>query len=302
MPHAQITLEQWRALIAVVESGGYSQAAEKLYKSQSAVTYAVQKIETLLELKAFEIEGRKAVLTTTGQMLYRRALALLEEANDLEQAAHNTSAGWEAKIGIAAEILFPSDLLLKCLAKFGDESPRTRIELVESVLGGTSEALINKEVDIAISPNLPSGYLGELIMRIKLVAVAHVDHPLNNQEQEIISRDLRSYRHLVIRDSGAKRESSSAILDVEQRWTVSHVKTSIQAVCMGYGFAWLPESHIQKELSDGLLKPIPLKEGGIREIPLYLMIANPEIAGSGVKRLVEIIKEATIQSQDRKNF
>jgi DNA-binding transcriptional LysR family regulator len=71
---------------------------------------------------------------------------------------------------------------------------------------------------------------------------------------------------------------------------------------MGYGFAWLPESHIQKELSDGLLKPIPLKEGGIREIPLYLMIANPEIAGSGVKRLVEIIKEATIQSQDRKNF
>ena len=38
VPH--VSLEQWRALIAVVEAGGYAQAAEALHKSQSAVTYA----------------------------------------------------------------------------------------------------------------------------------------------------------------------------------------------------------------------------------------------------------------------
>ena len=68
----QITLEQWRTLIAVVDAGGYAQAAEILHKSQSAVTYSVQKIESLLNVKAFEIQGRKAQLTPTGQMLYRR--------------------------------------------------------------------------------------------------------------------------------------------------------------------------------------------------------------------------------------
>ena len=72
----QITLEQWRSLIAVVDADGYAQASELLHKSQSAVTYAVQKIESLLDVKAFEIQGRKAILTLTGQMLYRRALAL----------------------------------------------------------------------------------------------------------------------------------------------------------------------------------------------------------------------------------
>ena len=41
----RITLEQWRALLAVVEAGGYAQAAERLHKSQSTLTYAVQKIE-----------------------------------------------------------------------------------------------------------------------------------------------------------------------------------------------------------------------------------------------------------------
>ncbi len=50
-PH--ITLEQWRALIAVVEAGGYAQAALSLNKSQSAVTYSVQKIEEMLGVEVF---------------------------------------------------------------------------------------------------------------------------------------------------------------------------------------------------------------------------------------------------------
>ena len=44
----RISLEQWRALIAVVDAGGYAQAAARLHKSQSAVTYAVKKLERLL--------------------------------------------------------------------------------------------------------------------------------------------------------------------------------------------------------------------------------------------------------------
>jgi hypothetical protein len=68
-----ITLEQWLTLMAVVNTGGYAQAAEALHKSQSSVTYAVQKLESVLGVKAFEIQGRKAILTPTGQLLYRRA-------------------------------------------------------------------------------------------------------------------------------------------------------------------------------------------------------------------------------------
>jgi DNA-binding transcriptional LysR family regulator len=292
MSHPQITLEQWRSLIAVVDAGGYAQAGGKLYKSQSAVSYAIQKIESLLGVKVFEVQGRKAMLTATGQMLYRRALALVDEANDLEHAAHALSAGWEAVIAIAAEILFPSQILLNCLDTFGRESPMTRIELIESVLGGTSDALLNGGADIAISPQLPTGFLGELLMRIRLVAVAHADHPLHQKGRELSNRDLRAYRHLVVRDSGIKRDMRSVTVEVDQRWTVSQVETSIRAVSMGYGFAWLPEASITQEIAQGVLKPLPLREGGVRELPLYLIIANPDFAGPGVRRLAEIIKQS----------
>jgi len=291
-PH--ITLEQWRSLIEVVDAGGYAQAAEKLCKSQSSVSYAVQKIESLLGVKAFEINGRRAILTPTGQMLYRRALALVDEANDLERAAHKLSAGWEAVITIAAEILFPTDRLLTCLQRFGQESPGTRVELIESVLGGTSDALLSGNVDLAISPQPPPGFLGNVLMRIRLQAVAHADHPLHHQGRELSYRDLRAYRHVVIRDSGAKRDQRAVSVEVDQRWTVSQVATSIQAVCMGYGFAWLPEEHISKELRAGILKPLPLREGYTREVPLYLILANPDFAGPGVRRLADILTESVI--------
>src|SRR6478735_11883402 len=95
-----IALEQWRTWVTVVDTGGYAQAAEALHKSQSAVTYAVQKLEAVLDVKAFEMQGRKAVLTPTGQLLYRRARILLDESRALERAASRLSAGWEAEIRI----------------------------------------------------------------------------------------------------------------------------------------------------------------------------------------------------------
>ncbi|WP_374499226.1 LysR family transcriptional regulator, partial [Zoogloea sp.] len=177
VPH--VSLEQWRALIAVVEAGGYAQAAEALHKSQSAVTYAVQKIESQLGVQAFEIQGRKAVLTATGRMLYRRALALVGEAGDLEQMARKLSAGWEAEVGLAVEILFPPGLLLDCLARFGDEAPRTRVEVIESVMGGTGEALLSGKADLAVTPHVPPGFLGRPLMRMRLVAAASPAHPLH---------------------------------------------------------------------------------------------------------------------------
>lgn len=288
VPH--IALEQWRALIAVVDAGGYAQAAEKLHKSQSAVTYAVQKIESLLGVKAFEIQGRKAILTTTGQLLYRRALALVNEATELERAAKNLSAGWEAEIGIAAEIIFPTWLLLDSLNQFGQESPQTRIEVIESVLSGTAEALLTGKVDIALTPQVPPGFFGELLMRTPIIAVAHPEHPLHTLERKLTRRDLRNYRHITVRDTGSQRDRRAVMVEVDQRWTVSHMTTSIEALCAGYGFSWLPAERIQRELADGRLKPLPLREGQERWADIYLIIADPDFAGPGVKRLAEILR------------
>jgi DNA-binding transcriptional LysR family regulator len=291
-----VTLEQWRALIAVVDAGGYAQAAEALHKSQSAITYAVQKLESQLGVKAFELHGRKAVLTATGRLLCRRARALVDEAGSLERAARTLSAGWEAEIRIVAEVIFPTWLLLQCLERFGAEAPHTRIELIESVLGGTAEALLQGRVDLALSPQIPPGFLGDPLLRLRFIPVAHPDHPLHKLRRPLTLRDLRLHRHLVVRDSGAKRTARALSLEADRRWTVSNLSTSIEAARMGYGFAWFPEERIREELAAGTLLPLPLREGQERFIELYLILADRDAAGPGTLRLAEIIRE-TVASE-----
>jgi DNA-binding transcriptional LysR family regulator len=288
-PH--ITLEQWRALIAVVDTGSYAKAAEALHKSQSSVTYAVQKLESLLGVKAFEIQGRKATLTPTGQLLYRRARTLVDEASGLERAARKLSAGWEAEIGLAVEIIFPTWLLLECLDKFGKESPHTHVEVIESVLGGTPEALLQGQADLAITGMIPQGFMGDPLIRLRFVLVAHAEHPLHKLGRALTMQDLRGERQLVVRESGIKRATRPWV-EATQRWTVSHMATSMEAVRMGYGYAWFPEEKIRAELEAGTLKPLPLHEGGERYGQLYLVFAERDAAGPGTLRLAQIIRES----------
>jgi DNA-binding transcriptional LysR family regulator len=286
----RISLEQWRTLLAVVDANGYAQAADALHKSQSTVTYAVQKIESHLGVKVFEVVGRKAHLTPTGEVLYRRAKALLDEAGALEGAAGSLAAGWEPELRIAVEIIFPTWLLLECFGRFADERPQTRIELYETVLSGTEESLLERRVDLAICSEVPRGFAGDLLMRLRFVAAAHPDHPLHQLGRILTLQDLRKYRHLVIRDSGSQRRSGSWV-GAEQSWTVSHKATSIHAASMGLGYAWFPEETVRRELAGGVLKPLPLREGGERWGSLYLVFADRDYAGPGALRLAEIMRE-----------
>ena len=283
-------MEHWRALLAVVEAGGYAQAAAAMHKSQSAVTYAIKKLEALLGVEVFEVRGRKAHLTATGEVLYRRAKALLEEAGALEGAAGVLAAGWEAQLRIAVEIIFPTWLLLECFARFAEERPQTRIELYETVLSGTEEALVQRRVDLAICSQVPAGFGGDLVMRLRFIAAAHPDHPLFKLGRDLTLQDLRKHRHLVIRDSGSQR-SSASWLRADQRWVVSNKATSIRAATLGLGFAWYPEETVRSELDSGLLKPLPLREGRERFGALYLVHADRDYAGLGALRLAAIIRE-----------
>jgi DNA-binding transcriptional LysR family regulator len=289
----RITLEQWRALQAVVEAGGYAQAAEALHKSQSTITYAVQKIQKLLDVTIFEIRGRKAVLTEAGQVLYRRAHTLLEEAVTLERGAKEMAQDWQPEIRLAVEQIFPTWLLLECLEEFARERPETRIEVFETVMTGTEEMLADGRADIGIGA-LTAVSRGARLMSVRFIAVASPAHPLHQLKRPLTERDLRRHRRIFIRDTGTQRKRE--VSGVELRWTVSNKATSIRAVVMGLAFAWLPEDTILPELREGKLKPLPLGDGAERTADLYLTFADPEFPGRDTARLAEIIRERVASS------
>src|SRR5690606_24222723 len=123
---------------------------------------------------------------------------------------------------IAVEILFPTWLLLTSLDAFAKEHPQTRIELYESVLGGTDELLQEGRVDLAVASAVPDGFVGDPVLQTRFIAVAAPSHPLHQLGRDLTLEDLRDHRHLIIRDSGTRRSRAGAWEVAEQRWTVSH--------------------------------------------------------------------------------
>ena len=295
MSGPRITLDQWAALVAVVEQGGYARASRHLHRTQSTVTYTIQKLEEQLGLKVFERSGRRSVLSAAGQVLYRRGKTLLEDATRIEHSAAGLAQGWEAEIRLAVDAIFPTWLLLRALGQFGTEHPDIRIELVEAVLGGVEEAITEGRVDFIIGTLVPGGFTGDTLMQVRFVCAAAPSHPLHRLGRDIDIDDLRAHRHLVVRDSSARRARSGGWLN-ERRWTVSNKATSIRAACMGLGYAWFAEENIREELDSGALRRLPLTEGSERFATLYLVYADRVAAGPGTRRLVEILREQVAEN------
>ncbi len=285
-----ISLDQWAAFIAVVDFEGYAQASEKLHKSQSAITYAVKKMEDLLAVELFQIQGRKAQLTDVGRLLYSRGKVLIEDARDLEAAAQRAVSGWESEIHLAVEILFPQTLLQEALAKFSQISPGTSIEIHEAVLSGTVELILKKKVDLAISPQVPAGMLGIPLIELHLIPVANPEHALHSLGRPLKIRDLRQHCHLLVRDSGEARTSSGNKVNSQRRWIFSQFDTSIQAARAGHGFAWYPQEKIADYLSDGTLKELAFEDDVSQLITLYL-VAPQEDMGLGAQALSQALRD-----------
>ncbi|WP_048307515.1 LysR family transcriptional regulator [Halomonas sp. PR-M31] len=286
----RISLEQWAVLQAVVNEGSFARAAESLNKSQSAVSYTLKSMQEQLPVEVLVVRGRKAELTEAGETLLRRARVLIEEALSLERLAANLAQDWEPEIRLAIEMIFPPALLGEALAAFIPESRSSRVQLIESVLSGTHEALANGKADLIVTNRPPPGLLGQPLLFVEFVAVAHPEHPLHHMGRELTQQDLRAHRQFVVRDTGIKRSQDAGWLGADERWTVSQLKTSIQFVTQGLGFAWLPVEHIRKELEAEILKPLPLAEGGSRQEELYLVFANRDSAGPATQALAQALQ------------
>ncbi|MDH4324204.1 MAG: substrate-binding domain-containing protein, partial [Betaproteobacteria bacterium] len=181
-------------------------------------------------------------------------------------------------------------LLLQCFGEFCAEHPDTHLELYETVLGGTEEALAARRVEFALCTSVPQGFAGDILMPVRTVCMAAPSHPLHRLGRELTLEDLRRHRHIVIRDSGEQRVRSAGWLN-ELRLTVSNKATAIQAVATGMGYAWVAEDSVRDELERGALQPLPLREGAQKAGTIYLVFADREAAGPGTRRLAEIIRQ-----------
>lgn len=291
MKAPRVTLEQWRVLQAVVDKGGFAQAAEALHKSQSSVSYTVARLQEQLGYPLLIIEGRKAKLTERGEVLLRRSRHLIQEAVDLEELAKTLGQGWEPELEVVVDQVFPTPALLRALRAFEPQSQGTLVQLKGVVLSGGIEALKQGHPDLVLSSIVPKGYLADPIVEVELVAVVAADHPLNQETLPINNERLSQELQLVIRDSAVESSVDAGWLGTDRRWTVSSVQSALEIVSSGVGFAWLPKADISDALQSGKLKRLNLVSGSERTFYVYAIFGKGERTGPAARLFVELLQK-----------
>ena len=291
MPKA--TLEQWRMFKAVVDHGGFNQAASAVYKSQSTVHHAVQKLEQTLGVALLRVEGRKALLTAAGELMYRRANYLLDEAKKLESLATALGDGVEAKLTIAVDEAFNLHTVLQAIDQVASEYPSVSINLVETILAGATEAVEAGTADLAISPITSPGSFSEELCSLTFVGVMAAHHPLAQHSAPITIETLKSHRQIVVRDSAQSRDTDSGWLGADHRFTVGHMASSVAMVRQGLGFAWLPRDIVAPYIKSGELVTIDLAEGATRTSRVYLHFIDGDKLGPAARTFIGALRSLT---------
>ena len=251
--------------IAVVEERSFSRAAEKVFRTQPAVSQSIKKLEDEIGTPLFARDGPELALTKAGKVLLdyaRRMLSLRDEAfHDLAQL-ESLNAG---TVAIAAHESAAFYLLPSALRDYAKKFPRIKIELHCSPISEIPEKVLDREVDLGFVVEKPAFH--ELrsvpVFSDVLILIAPANHPLAWQ-RTVCFKDLEQ-EPLVVHNRC--KSTSGMTMQLFRRNNIpfrvavelSSFECMKSFVQQGVGLAILPRLAALRELREGTLVEIPLQ-------------------------------------------
>ena len=147
---SEVTLRQFRYFIAAATSGQFSTAAIAEHVSQSAITSAVQSLETQLKAKLFDRLPHGVALTPEGQVFFHHARHVMDAVNDAMRHASLLPQNAQGTIRLAATYTVLGYFLPDLLSRFKRSYPQVEIDLVDMDRAALEAALKEGSIDLGI--------------------------------------------------------------------------------------------------------------------------------------------------------
>jgi molybdate transport repressor ModE-like protein len=248
-----LTPEALSMMDTIARSGSFAAAARELGKVPSALTYSVRQLEDALDVLLFDRRSGQAQLTAAGAELLDEGRRLLAEMDAVANRVRRVACGWETQLTVAADGVVSRLTLFELCEAFyvlrpdadrPDAGPGTRLRLRTEVLGGTWEALLSGEADLAIgvgtdSVAAPPGITLQPLGEMDFVFAVAPHHPLAAYDGAIPDHELLRHRAVAVADSARRREPRSFnLLPGQEVFTVASVQDKVEAQlrCMGCGY------------------------------------------------------------------
>lgn len=245
-------------LDALDKEGSFAAASTKLYKTPSALSYTVHKLESDLNIQLLDRSGHRATFTRTGQMLLEKGREVLHTVRELEQQAIKLHEGWENELVIGVDDTFPFSLLAPLIETFYQHHSVTRLKFINGVLGGSWQALIQGHADIIVGalrePPPLSGFGFLPLGQLEQIFVVAAHHPLAQMPEPLSRRTIKRFRAIVVGDNTSPECATfQQLFDDQQAITVFDFKTKLELQISGLGCGFVPRYLAQRFLESGAL-------------------------------------------------
>lgn len=266
-----VTIDQLRVFRQVAESGSFSAAARALHRAQSAVTYAVQKLEEQLGTPLFDRSGYRAALSEAGRALLPRAGRILEELAAFGSQARGIAGGLEPEVSLVAEAMYPTPVLVEALSEFQREFPSVLLRIHVESLGATAQAVLDGTAQLGIAlefaaavPELEVQPMGE----IELVPVAAPGHPLARHEGRIPPEALRDHVQLVLTDRSRLTAGRDYSVFAVRTWRLADLGARHEMLLAGLGWGSMPAHMVDDDIAAGRLRKLDIRRpDGLKRLP-----------------------------------
>jgi len=257
-------LDQVAAFLDVARQQSFSRAAEKLYRTQKAISAQIRSLEEEFGQKLFDRLGRRIFLTPSGEVLFEygeKLLALHRETVLRVREAHGAVAG---KLIVGANEATCLYVLPQVFAEFMGKYPQVGISVYRSFSHKILQKMAESEVDVGIV-TLPVSQSNLKVIPIyedELHVVVPAGHPFSKRASVKVE-DLAK-EPLIFPKGGHTRELLERIFrkyrnQLQISMELASVESIKKFVGAGLGVSLLSRGYAEMECKSGILKLVPIQ-------------------------------------------
>lgn len=267
--------------VAVYKAKSFTKASEQLYTSQPTISEHIQNLEARLNCRLFDRLGRKILPTAEAEILYPRAMAILDDLRRLEEDITATGDTMAGELIIGASTIPGAYILPKIAAAFKNEFPRISFEIRISDSARVVDAVAASDLMIGIvGAKLPGQKLHyQPFAEDQLILAAAAANPVPAE----ITMDELCALPFIIRERGSGTRKSIETLLARQHYALDQFNICAtlgssaavkEAVKADLGVSVVSRHAVRDELAYGTIKEIEVT--GLTMVRNFFVVTAPK--------------------------
>lgn len=289
-------LAQLEIFLSIAQEKSFSRAAEKMLRTQPAISIAIKRLEEELGETLFDRSSKSGTLTEAGQTLYSYAQRMINLRDEARRAIGELRGMYRGRLSIGANESTSLYLLPPLLLKYREEHPHIRIEVFRNVSERIPSEVLERNLDFGflsydpLHPHLESFE----VYKDELVLVVPPKHLLAKAKQATV-RDLGKESFIAHNVKTPARDKIFELFAQNRTplnisMELATLETIKEFVARGAGIAILPRLCLREEIKSGKLVEVSVR--GMRiEKPLRLICRRESSLSTAARSFLEMVRQ-----------